>query len=119
MERQPTWHYAVKKALAASGVNLADFEKHFTFMPEREQKGVDALLTLDLVHLAEKGAFEWAVLVAGDRDFDEVVWTAQDEGRRILVAVPTLKDLAPQLRRGADEVLVIEPAVLKTFFGIT
>lgn len=57
--------------------------------------------------------------VAGDRDFDEVIWTAQDEGRRIVVAVPTLKDLAPQLRRGADEVCVIDEATLKSFFGLS
>ncbi len=119
VERSPTWHYAVKQALQACGVKLADFEKHFKFLPEREQKGVDALLTLDLVHLAENGAYQWAVLVAGDRDFDEVVWTAQDEGHRILVAVPTLKDLAPQLRRTADEVFEIDPKVLNTFFGLT
>jgi uncharacterized LabA/DUF88 family protein len=115
VERSPTWHHAVRQALKACGAPLANFEKHFTFMPERQQKGVDALLTLDLVHLAEKGAYEWAVLVAGDRDFAEVVWVAQDEGRRIVVAVPTLKDLAPQLRRGADDVVVIDPKVLSGF----
>jgi uncharacterized LabA/DUF88 family protein len=116
VERPPAWHYAVKQALNACGTPLANFERHFTFLPEREQKGVDALLTLDLVHLAEKHAYEWAVLTAGDRDFEEVVWTAQDEGRRILVAVPTLKDLAPQLRRVADEVIVIDPQILTGFF---
>ena len=118
VERPPTWHYAVKQAVAACGVKLTDFEKHFQFLPGREQKGVDALITLDLVHLAEKGAYNWAVLVAGDRDFEEVVGTAQDEGRRVLVAVPTPKDLAPQLRRRADEVMVIEPATLKKFFEL-
>jgi hypothetical protein len=116
VERSPNWHYAVKQALAACGVTLADFEKHFTFLPGREQKGVDSLLTLDLVHLAEKGAYQWAVLVAGDRDFDEPVSTAQSEGRRVLIAVPTPRDLAPQLRRRADEVMVIEASALKTFF---
>ncbi|MGH7882829.1 MAG: NYN domain-containing protein [Candidatus Dormibacteraceae bacterium] len=118
VERPPTWHYAVKQALKACGVSLTDFERHFTFRLEREQKGVDSLLTLDLVHLAEKRAYDWAVLVAGDRDFAEVVDTAEDEGRRIVVAVPTDKDLAPQLRRGADEVIVIDSKDLNSFFRI-
>lgn len=118
VERPPSWHYAVKQALKACGVPLATFEQHFSFIPEREQKGVDALLTLDLVHLAEKRAYQWAVVVAGDRDFGEVIWTAQDEGRRILVAVPTLKDLAPELRRVADDVIVIDAQVLKRFFSL-
>jgi uncharacterized LabA/DUF88 family protein len=116
VERRPTWHLAIKHALKACGVSLNEFQKNFRFLPHREQKGVDALLTLDLVRLAQKGAFQWAVLVAGDRDFAEVVCTAQDEGRRIFVAVPTLKDLAPQLRQSADELLVIDPAVLTSFF---
>jgi hypothetical protein len=56
VERSPTWHYAVKQALKGCGVPLADFEQRFKFVPERQQKGVDALLTPDLVHLAKKGA---------------------------------------------------------------
>lgn len=99
-----------------AGVALSNFEQHFRFQPERAQKGVDALLTLDVVHLAQKGAYDWAVLVAGDRDFEQVVSTAQGEGRRILVAVPTTRDLAPQLRRAADEVILIDRQALAGFF---
>ncbi len=118
VERPAAWHHAIKQALKSCGVEVADFERHFRFLPAREQKGVDALLTLDIVHLAEKGAYQWAVLVAGDRDFDEAVATAQREGRRILVAVPTPADLAPQLGRRADDVLTIDPTVLGSFFGL-
>ena len=39
----PTWHNAVKAALAKVGTNLADFEQHFQFRDEMEQKGVDTL----------------------------------------------------------------------------
>ena len=47
---------------------------------------------------------------------NEPVSTTQSEGRRVLIVVPTPKDLAPQLRRRADEVMVIEPSALRTFF---
>jgi hypothetical protein len=117
VERTPVWQTPVRQALRSCGVALTDFEKHFKFRPERTQKGVDALLTLDVVHLAQKGAYEWAVLVAGDRDFEQVVTTAQAEGRRVLVAVPTTRDLAPQLRRAADQVIVMDRKVLAGFFG--
>jgi uncharacterized LabA/DUF88 family protein len=116
VERQPAWHNAIKYALKACGVSLAEFKKHFTFRPQREQKGVDALLALDLVRMAQKRTFDCAVIVAGDRDFEEAVRAAQDEGRRIVIAVPTDKGLSIQLRRGADEVLMIDPTALSTFF---
>jgi uncharacterized LabA/DUF88 family protein len=117
VERTPAWQTPVRRALRSCGVALADFERHFRFQPERAQKGVDALLTLDLLHLAQRRAYDWAVVVAGDRDFEQVVLTAQGEGRRILVAVPTTKDLAPQLRRAADEVVVIDSHALAAFFA--
>jgi uncharacterized LabA/DUF88 family protein len=54
---------------------LAVFNRHWTWRPERRQKGVDTLITLDLVRLAQCGAFHTAVLVAGDRDLAEPVRT--------------------------------------------
>lgn len=107
VERTPEWHYPLRQALEKCGVDMAEFEKHFSFRHETQQKGVDALITLDLVHLAENDAYEWAVLVAGDRDFEEAVWTAQDEGKRVLVAIPEGANIAPQLKRQADDLLTI------------
>src|ERR1700716_3194336 len=51
-EHTPKWHRALRSALQRCGVDQSDFEAHFKFAPELHQKGVDALITLDLVRLA-------------------------------------------------------------------
>ena len=43
-----------------------------------EQKGVDTLLVLDMVRLAQHGTYDYAILVAGDRDLEQAIRTAQD-----------------------------------------
>jgi uncharacterized LabA/DUF88 family protein len=45
---------------------------------EYEQKGVDTLLSIDLVNLAASGKISDAVLVAGDSDFMPAVKVAKD-----------------------------------------
>jgi uncharacterized LabA/DUF88 family protein len=64
----PGWHEAVRAAIVASGWDITEFEKHFDFRPAFEQKGVDSLMVLDMVRLAQRRAHDTAVLVAGDRD---------------------------------------------------
>lgn len=44
------------------------------------QKGVDILLTVDLIRLASKSQIQKAFLIAGDADFVPVVRAARDEG---------------------------------------
>jgi uncharacterized LabA/DUF88 family protein len=44
------------------------------------QKGVDVLLTVDLVRLSSKSQIQKAFLVAGDGDYVPAVKTAKDEG---------------------------------------
>lgn len=44
------------------------------------QKGVDVLLTVDLVRLSSKGQIQKAFLIAGDGDYVPAVKTAKDEG---------------------------------------
>ncbi|MGH4007217.1 MAG: NYN domain-containing protein [Pseudonocardiaceae bacterium] len=84
------------------------FGRHWTWRPERQQKGVDTLITIDLVRLAQCGAFHTAVLVAGDRDLAEPVRTAQDAGCRVVVAtIGGQASLAKELAQLADEVIEI------------
>jgi hypothetical protein len=52
------------------------FEEYFEFRPLQSQKGVDTLLVLDLVRLAQNGACHTALLFTGDRDIAEAVRTA-------------------------------------------
>jgi uncharacterized LabA/DUF88 family protein len=117
-EDTPTWHHAVKRAVAACGISLAQFEQHFSFRPQREQKGVDTLIVLDLVRLAQHRAYDCALLLAGDRDLAEAVRVAQDEGRRVIVAHPERSGVATELRQLADEVIAISAADLQTMLTV-
>lgn len=117
-ELTPKWQHAVKAAVVNAGLTLQVFERHFTFRPELNQKGVDTLITLDLVRLAQRRAFDTAVLIAGDRDLAEPVRAAQDEGRRVLVAVPEGAGLARELKELADEVLPLETSALQAMITL-
>lgn len=119
VKKNPKWQYAVKSALKKMGVDQADFEKHFEFPPELEQKGVDTRITLDIVRLAQRRVYDAAILVAGDRDLAEPVRVAQDEGCRMILAAPKGASMAEELRQIADEVKRIKKADLEKLFDIT
>ncbi len=113
-EIKPAWQHALRKALEAVGVDESDFQKHFELRPELRQKGVDTRITLDLVRLAQRRAFDAAVLIAGDRDLAEAVRVAQDEGVLITVASPALNTVAKELRELADHLIEIPSDQLAT-----
>ncbi len=117
-ERPPPWHYPLKKTLERFDVDIEEFEKHFPFRPEMSQKGVDTLITLDMVRLAQRRAYDIGILIAGDRDLAEPVRAAQDEGRRIILAVPHQAGVAPELRQLADDVLTLDDAALGCLLSV-
>ena len=86
---------------------LAEFDRHWTFRPNRQQKGVDTLIALDMVRLAGRSVCETMVLVAGDRDFAEVVRASQDFGIRVLVATPKRTSVSREVAQLADDVIDI------------
>ena len=92
---------------------LREFDRRWTFFPERTQKGVDTLITLDMVRLAGRSVFTNAVLVAGDRDLAEVVRTTQDFGVRTVVATPDPSFVAQELAQLADELITIPQSVIE------
>ena len=116
-ERQSKLEGPIRNALrtTAGGLGitadqlLAEFDKNWTFYPERQQKGVDTLITLDMVRLASRSAFGTAVVISGDRDLAEVVRTVQDYGVRVLIATPNRASVASEVRQLADDVIDIEP----------
>ena len=112
-ERPTPWHHAVKQAAKAAGADLAKFERQFRFRPELEQKGVDTLIVLDLVRLAQRRVSAVAVVIAGDRDLAEAVRVAQDEGCRVMLAHPIKAGVATELRQLADRVIPIQGDALK------
>ena len=72
-----------------------------------QQKGVDTLLTLDLVRLAGRSAYTTAIMMVNDGDFAEAIRAAQDFGVRVFVATPNKHKVAIQLRNIADGIITI------------
>lgn len=104
----PAWQRPVQRALEECGVELDRFQQFFEFRTETRQKGVDTLMVLDMVRLAERHAYDIAVLVAGDRDLAEAVRAVQDAGRLVVVLLPEGAGVAAELRQLADVVRYIE-----------
>lgn len=109
-ERAPTWQHALRRAITECGWELIELEKRFAFRPQVEQKGVDTLLALDMVRLAQRRAYDMALLFSGDRDLAEAVRDSQDEGRRILLVHPANAGVATELRHLADEIIELPSA---------
>ena len=70
------------------------------------QKGVDVQIAVDMLAGAFGGAFDIAVLVAGDADFVPVVEEVKRRGVMVVVAAES-QSLADDLRRVADRNLEI------------
>ena len=84
---------------------------------EGEQKGVDLRIGLDMVGHSRNRAVESIYLVSGDDDLTEAVEEAQAQGVLVTVlAVPnesgTAHGVSRHLARAADEVLVLDDALL-------
>ena len=92
---------------------LSAFEQNWEFKQDIQQKGVDTLLTLDLVRLAGRSVCDTAVLIAGDRDLAEAVRTAQDFGLRVLIATPNRDSIARELAQLADDLIDISHDKIK------
>ena len=68
---------------------------------------MDTLIALDMVRLAGRSVCETMVLVAGDRDFAEVLRASQDFGPRVLVATPKRTSVSREVAQLADDVIDI------------
>ncbi len=114
-ERQNSAERALLRALRETATDLGieptrllqAFNQHWTFRPERQQKGVDTLIALDMVRLAQRQAYNAAILIAGDRDLAEAIRTAQDFGVRVLIATPNRRAVAPEVIQLADDIVDI------------
>lgn len=92
---------------------VREFNNHWKFFTTAQQKGVDTLMTLDMVRVASRGAFETAIVITGDRDLAEVVRTVQDYGIRVQIATPNKRSVARELLQIADGVREINTSELK------
>ena len=116
VSRTPAWHAQLDKALTACNVDRARFDRLFPLAQQKEsqQKGVDALIVLDLVRLAQRRAYDIAVIFSGDRDIAEAVRAAQDEGRRVTLMMLDERSVAPELRSLADSVIAVSTETLQS-----
>lgn len=96
---------------------VEEFNKNWTFYPERHQKGVDTLITLDMIRLASRSAFDVAILIAGDRDLAEAIRTVQDCGVKVIIATPNRMSVANEVLQLADEVRVMDDSDLKSMLA--
>ena len=113
---EPAYIYPLKKALEACGVDMDEFSK-YSNLEGTPAEGVDTLITLDLVRLAQRRAYDTALLVAGDRDLAEPVRVAQDEGRQLVLALPEGADAARKLKQLADSVILLDSTTLGRWFA--
>lgn len=120
VEYRPWFESGIREAIrrTAVGVNLdpdvlmGEFDRHWSFRPERRQKGVDTLVALDLVRLAGRKVFDTAVLISGDRDLAAVIQTIQEIGCRVVVATPDRYCVAREVLELADRVIELDDEVL-------
>lgn len=101
----PGWHRDVRATLIGMGVDLDEFEARYPLTPVRRQKGVNIMLALDLVRLAERGALSQALLLAGDSDFAPAVELARDAGVLISLVSSERNRPAARLCELADQTI--------------
>lgn len=76
------------------------------------QKGVDIIMTIDMLSKAYDGHYEFAILVAGDGDFVHLVDAVKDAGRRVIGAYYQ-DNISPRLRESLDLRIILTKADLK------
>ncbi len=83
-----------------------------------QQKGVDTLVVLDLVRLAQLRAYDIALIIAGDRDLAEALRVvADDHARRVILFSVEGSPPAQELVHAADDHGVIRANYLPMLVG--
>ena len=101
---------------------LPDVKLRLGRISHHEQKGVDALLLLDLTTLARERAVANALVVSGDEDIREGIAVAQSLGVRVTLGAVALPEgrpsLATTLIHEADDQLLIEADFLRRYVQV-
>lgn len=83
-----------------------------------EQKGVDTLMVLDILRMAQQGAFDIAIVVAGDRDLAEALRVVADDfARRVILYEVPGSEAHKELRHIADDFGVLLDHELAAMVG--
>jgi uncharacterized LabA/DUF88 family protein len=116
------WYDAAPEGIPNSAhldiASLPDVKLRLGRISHNEQKGVDALLILDLTTLARERAIVSALVVSGDEDVREGIAMAQSLGVRVTLGcidMPGRRSLATTLVQEADDVLAIDVGLVRRF----
>ena len=87
-----------------------------------QQKGVDSMLTRDMMTLARERAMPVACLLAGDEDLREAVVAAQDIGVQVVLLgitpVPGLTNQSFTLINECDDHFLLDKSLLAPYFAL-
>lgn len=101
---------------------LANVKLRLGRISHREQKGVDALLILDLTTLARERAIASALVISGDEDIREGIAAAQSLGVRVTLGGVAMLEGRPSqaatLVNEADDQLTIDPGFLTRYIRV-
>ena len=92
-------------------------KSHWETRTYRRQKGVDALLIIDILQLAQSGNVSVICLCAGDTDFVPAIHEAQQCGVPVNIVVPRPRKLSPVIKRTADACVEIPMGILEASFN--
>lgn len=95
-------------------VRLGRLIRTSTDPPRYEQKGVDVLLSVDLVRLSWSKTIDKAILVTGDSDFVPAVQAAKDAGVIVELFSSRKQHLSDELYQVCDERHVINEALVQS-----
>lgn len=119
VERQDRNRMGIERALERFGVDPVEFGRVFDFRrAELTQKGVETLMVTDLLSAAFRAQMSTAVVIAGDRDLAEALRVVQEQGVRVVLAVPESVAVAAEVRHLADELVTIGGSELATMLHV-
>ena len=107
----------------AADLNIDDgalkraMQAHWESRSYFQQKGVDALLILDMVQLAMSGNIGALCLCAGDTDFIPAIDAVQQCGVPVNLVVPRPNKLSRQMTSAADQAIAIPMDILRRSFS--
>lgn len=82
------------------------------------EKGVDVLLTVDMLRLARLNSYDTAILVSGDGDFVEAIKDVQEMGKQVELTYFSFSQ-SSELRNTCDRFIEITPTMFSLCLGKT
>ncbi|MEU0165504.1 NYN domain-containing protein [Streptomyces iakyrus] len=112
-KRKAPWQGSLRRAVKECGWDIEELKSRFEMRDTYEQKGVDTLIVLDLVRMAQSETCSHVILMSGDRDLAEAVRTAQDAGTFVIVAHPKSTGISKEIARLSDETIKLSDDLVR------